>query len=106
MLAQTSAQQRLDEEVSYLRFPIRPRHPSWRPRVGPHLIVPRPRFKFLSRTTGDKFTIGVRRTALSGEGMIDGAHANYDIASDGAHSRMPKHAGGESQGIVVHNWDR
>jgi serine/threonine-protein kinase len=56
-------------------------------------------------TTGASFSIGARRTVLTGEYLMDSSHPNWDVAPDGRFLLL-KRAGAESQAIVVHNWGR
>jgi Tol biopolymer transport system component len=56
-------------------------------------------------TTGASFSIGMRKTVLTGEYLTDSSHPNWDVAPDGRFLLL-KRAGGESQAIVVHNWGR
>jgi serine/threonine-protein kinase len=56
-------------------------------------------------TTGARFSIGKRRTVLTGNYITDASHASYDVAPDGRFL-MLKRAGAEAQTIVVHNWGR
>ncbi len=59
----------------------------------------------VSVTTGERFSIGKRRTVVIGDFLTDASHVNYDVTSDGRFV-MLKRAGAESQTIVVHNWAR
>jgi serine/threonine-protein kinase len=56
-------------------------------------------------TTGASFSIGARKTALTGDYLTDSSHPNWDVAPDGRFL-MLKRAGAESQTVVVHNWGR
>jgi len=56
-------------------------------------------------TTGASFSIGTRRTVLTGDYLTDTSHPNWDVAPDGRFLLL-KRAGAESQTIVVHNWGR
>lgn len=56
-------------------------------------------------TTGVAFSIGARKTVLTGDYLTDSSHPNWDVAPDGRFL-MLKRAGAESQTIVVHNWAR
>jgi len=56
-------------------------------------------------TTGGRFSIGKRRTVLTGNYITDASHASYDVAPDGRFL-MLKRAGADAQMIVVHNWGR
>ena len=56
-------------------------------------------------TTGATFSIGARKTVLTGDYLSDSSHPNWDVAPDGRFL-MLKRAGAESQTIVVHNWAR
>jgi serine/threonine-protein kinase len=56
-------------------------------------------------TTGASFSIGTRKTVLTGEYLTDSSHPNWDVAPDGRFLLL-KRAGAESQTIVVHNWAR
>ena len=55
---------------------------------------------------GGKFSVGERRTALTGDYLYDPTHANYDIAPDGNGFLMLRQAGVEEKAIVIHNWSR
>ena len=59
----------------------------------------------VSVTTGREFSIGGRRTALTGNYLLESSHASYDLAPDGR-LLMLKRAGTETEAIVVHNWGR
>jgi serine/threonine-protein kinase len=56
-------------------------------------------------TTGASFSIGARKTVLTGDYLTDSSHPNWDVAPDGRFLLL-KRAGAESQPIVVHNWGR
>ncbi len=56
-------------------------------------------------TTGASFSIGARKTVLTGDYLTDSSHPNWDVAPDGRFLVL-KRAGAESQTIVVHNWGR
>ncbi len=57
-------------------------------------------------TTGTKFSIGERRTVLTGEYVTDLTHPNYDVSPDGSQFLMLKQSGAEPKLMVVHNWGR
>jgi serine/threonine-protein kinase len=56
-------------------------------------------------TTGASFSIGARKTVLTGDYLTDSSHPNWDVGRDGRFL-MLKRAGAESQTVVVHNWAR
>jgi len=45
-----------------------------------------------------------RRVVFSGDYLLSGIHANYDVSPDGRSFLVLKHVGEESQLVVVHNW--
>ena len=57
-------------------------------------------------TTGATFSIGERRTVLTGEYLTDPSHQDYDVSPDGSQFLMLKQAGAEAKPIIVHNWGR
>ena len=56
-------------------------------------------------TTGGAFSIGARKTVVTGDYLTDSSHPNWDVAPDGSFL-MLRRAGAESQTVVVHNWGR
>jgi serine/threonine-protein kinase len=57
----------------------------------------------VSVTTGRDFSIGTRKTVLTGDYLTDTSHPSYDVAPDGRFLMMQR-GGAESRTIVVHNW--
>ena len=54
-------------------------------------------------TTDDAFSIGTRKTIVTGEYLLDTSHPSYDVAPDGRVLLLGR-AGAETQTIIVHNW--
>ncbi|MCU1292867.1 MAG: protein kinase [Bryobacterales bacterium] len=57
----------------------------------------------VSVTAGADFSIGARKTVLTGDYLTDTSHPSYDVAPDGRFLMMQR-GGAESRTIVVHNW--
>jgi Tol biopolymer transport system component len=57
-------------------------------------------------TTGESFSIGERKTVLTGDFLTNPSHPNYDVTPDGKQFLMIRRAGAEVQTIVVHNFRR
>jgi Periplasmic component of the Tol biopolymer transport system len=54
-------------------------------------------------TTNPDFSIGARKTVLTGEYLTDTSHPSYDVAPDGRFLMLQR-GGAESRTIVVYNW--
>lgn len=78
--------------------------PLW-PRSGRGLIYRTSAgFVSVAVTTGKAFTIGERRSVLTGVYVTDPVHPMYDLAPDGQQFLLLKQAGNEAVPVLVHNW--
>jgi hypothetical protein len=57
-------------------------------------------------STSPAFTIGERRTLLSGDYLTESTHQDYDISPDGSRLLMVKPVGVSGSAVIVHNWRR
>ena len=57
-------------------------------------------------TTGASFSIGERRTVLTGDYLASSSRPEYDVSPDGTHFLMLRRAGIEMKAIIVHNRGR
>ena len=56
--------------------------------------------------TCSTFSIGERRTVVSGDYAIDQTHAGFDVSPDETRFLMLRRAAGESRPMIVYNWAR
>ena len=57
-------------------------------------------------TTGASFSIGQRRSVLTGDYLLGGGRALYDVSPDGSHFLMLKPTGAHVKAVIVYNWAR
>ena len=57
-------------------------------------------------STSPSFTMGERRTLVTGNYLTETTHQDYDISPDGTQLLMLKAVGSSRSAVIVHNWRR